>query len=544
MRSSRSEVVTALSVPLLLLAVASGTRGQSANEPAPKLNPPQASADAIKQDDKAQDRIHWAIHVLSEGIRAIPNSPELLRKRGIAYYCNGEFDKAIVDLNAAIQLSPNEADAYYYRALALAAVDEQERALADFNQAIKLKLDHAEAYSRRGLCYFFIGNHAMAKSDFDKAIKLKPDDADTLSFRAADSAIEGDLDKAIADQTEAIRMSPEDVSLRSFRIRYYSCQGDLDKSIADQTEAIRLSPEDASLRRRRGICYIIQDDLDRAISDFEAAIRLRPDYTAAIENRDSAVRLRAQLGTKKTPAGGAGGGKPLPHLVHPVHADTLKEEIEALAMKEVRPRRQRPKIVVTIPLTKDLVVTQRYAGKVVNPGTALAWVEFGVPDTQYLESMAKLTQQHGLKIELMLADGKIFDQIGKIGAIEADFNGESGNVTVRADFPNPEGKLRQGQSVTVLVRVPLQNAVVIPKRTTFGDSRRRFAYVVGDDGVVHQHKVEVRYETDDLFVTKDLDVSEKVVLTGVRWVGDGDKVEYEFRKPEEVLAGSRSRPEK
>ena len=37
----------------------------------------------------------------------------------------------------------------------------------------------------------------------------------------------------------------------------------------------------------------------------------------------------------------------------------------------------------------------------------------------------------------MLANGNKFDQLGKIGAIEADFNNENGNIPFRADFPEP-----------------------------------------------------------------------------------------------------------
>ena len=49
----------------------------------------------------------------------------------------------------------------------------------------------------------------------------------------------------------------------------------------------------------------------------------------------------------------------------------------------------------------------------------------------------------------MLANGEKFDQPGKIGAIEADFNNENGNIPFRADFPNPDRLLRHGQTGTI-----------------------------------------------------------------------------------------------
>ncbi len=40
-----------------------------------------------------------------------------------------------------------------------------------------------------------------------------------------------------------------------------------------------------------------------------------------------------------------------------------------------------------------------------------------------------------------------------------------------------------------------------------------------------------------------LDVNDRIVLEGVRQVRDGEKVEYEFRQPEEVLANQKNHAE-
>ncbi len=73
------------------------------------------------------------------------------------------------------------------------------------------------------------------------------------------------------------------------------------------------------------------------------------------------------------------------------------------------------------------------------------WVYFNVPEARYFEYMANPNKEE-LKIELMLANGRKFDQIGKIAAIEADFNNQNGNIPFRADFPNPTSLLRYGQT--------------------------------------------------------------------------------------------------
>ena len=166
------------------------------------------------------------------------------------------------------------------------------------------------------------------------------------------------------------------------------------------------------------------------------------------------------------------------------------------------------------------------------------WVYFNVPEARYLEYMANAKQhREDLQVELVLANGKKFEQIGKINAIEADFNNENGNIPFRADFPNPDRLLRHGQTGTVLISRVLKDAIVIPQRATFEVLQKRYVYVVDKDDVAHQREIVIQNELEDLFVIKSgIDVDDKIVLEGIRQVRDGDKVEYEDRASEQVAA--------
>jgi membrane fusion protein (multidrug efflux system) len=175
---------------------------------------------------------------------------------------------------------------------------------------------------------------------------------------------------------------------------------------------------------------------------------------------------------------------------------------------------------------------------------SLMWVYFNVPEKDYLAYKAELdkdkdndgTSPGHLQIELRLANHEIFPQQGKIGAIEADFNNTTGNISFRADFPNPSGLLRNGQTGTVLIHRTLKDGLVIPQRATFEILAKRYAYVVGEDNVVHQRDITIRSAQDDIFVIEQgLKENDKIILEGIRQVRDGDKIEYEFRAAGEVL---------
>jgi membrane fusion protein (multidrug efflux system) len=215
------------------------------------------------------------------------------------------------------------------------------------------------------------------------------------------------------------------------------------------------------------------------------------------------------------------------------------------------------------------------------------WVYFNVPEARYLEDMASQGQHMvSRNIELVLANGKKFPQTCESIRREAKFNNETGNLAYRADFPNPDGLLRHGQTGTILIHRPLKEAIVIPQRATFEILDKRYVYVVDTDNVVHQREITILHEMDDIFVinrveTKKveskkveskkegpkteehkaegpktgghkaegpkteeykngLDVNDRIVLEGVRQVHDGEKLtEFEFRKPEEALANQK-----
>lgn len=170
---------------------------------------------------------------------------------------------------------------------------------------------------------------------------------------------------------------------------------------------------------------------------------------------------------------------------------------------------------------------------------SLMWVYFNVPEARYLEYQAnqRNQQDEGLKVGLVLANGEVFEQPGAIGAIEADFNNETGNIAFRADFPNPNRYLRHGQTGTIVLSRIDEDALVIPQRATFEVLAKRFVFVIDVENVVHQREIEVLRELEDIFVIdKGLSPGEKIVLEGVRQVRDGEEIEYEYSDPEKVLA--------
>jgi membrane fusion protein (multidrug efflux system) len=195
--------------------------------------------------------------------------------------------------------------------------------------------------------------------------------------------------------------------------------------------------------------------------------------------------------------------------------------------------------VVRAPFDGIIARLQQQEGSLITPENVLTtlcdnsemWVYFQVPQASYLEYMAKAGKDHKAEIELLLADGGKLPQPGKIAAIEAQFDSQTGTVPFRADFPNPEGVLRHGMAGTVSVGQTSNAAIVIPQRATFEMLGKRYVYVVDKDDVAHRREIVVQTELADTFVIKrGLDVNDKIVLEGMRQIYDGEKLTYELRE--------------
>jgi membrane fusion protein (multidrug efflux system) len=168
--------------------------------------------------------------------------------------------------------------------------------------------------------------------------------------------------------------------------------------------------------------------------------------------------------------------------------------------------------------------------------SSILWVYFSVPEGRYLEYMADRNRLHDEpQVELMLADGSKFPQTGKIGSIDAGFNHETGSISFRADFQNPDGVLRHGQSATVLIRRVIDDVLVVPQKATFEMLHKRYVFVVDKNRVVRQREILVDTELEDLFVVKSgIGTDDTIVVEGLREIRDGDVVEYSER-PEQVV---------
>jgi membrane fusion protein (multidrug efflux system) len=165
------------------------------------------------------------------------------------------------------------------------------------------------------------------------------------------------------------------------------------------------------------------------------------------------------------------------------------------------------------------------------------WVYFNVPEAQYLDYKTHARKDSLMKVDLVMANHQMFPYPGIVETIEADFNNETGNIAFRATFPNPKGLLRHGETGNVRVTQPVNNALLIPQKTTFEVLEKKYVYVIDKDNTVKSREITIAAELPHIFVVKSgLNEGDKILLEGLRQVRENEKIEYKFAKPDSVIS--------
>lgn len=184
-------------------------------------------------------------------------------------------------------------------------------------------------------------------------------------------------------------------------------------------------------------------------------------------------------------------------------------------------------------------------GSFVNEGDLLTtlsdnremWVYFNVPEAEYLNYKSKTTPENLTKVNLLMANNKLFKHPGVVKTIEADFNNETGNIAFRATFPNPEGLLRHGETGNIEMTIPINDAIIIPQKATYEILEKKYVYVVDKNNKVHSREITIESEMPDLYVIKSgLSDNDKILFEGILKVKENDKIEYTYEEPKTVLS--------
>lgn len=178
-----------------------------------------------------------------------------------------------------------------------------------------------------------------------------------------------------------------------------------------------------------------------------------------------------------------------------------------------------------------------------------AWVDFSISqneqsDAQQEVDSGRLVEPKDSRytIELELADGSRYPQIGVVNFFDPTFSKETGTFLVRAQIPNPKGKLRPGMFVKAyLTGSTRPNALAVPQKSVQQTANGHVLYIANAKGLVEVRPVTVGdWVGQDWIIKQGLKAGEQVIVDGFMKLTPGMPVKPV--SPEQQKAAPTAKP--
>ena len=168
------------------------------------------------------------------------------------------------------------------------------------------------------------------------------------------------------------------------------------------------------------------------------------------------------------------------------------------------------------PLTTISDISQMYAYFSLNENDLIALTQNGTVDLD--AALAALPP-----VNLMLSNGVVYPNPGKIATVTGVIDSSTGAATVRALFDNPTGMLRSGASGTIILPTHQEDIIIVPQSATFENQDMTFVYLVNDSSFAVPTPIQKLDLNDgkNFVVTAGVKPGDRIVVEGVNTVVRG-----------------------
>lgn len=160
-------------------------------------------------------------------------------------------------------------------------------------------------------------------------------------------------------------------------------------------------------------------------------------------------------------------------------------------------------------------------------------VQFFLSENEYLkiakEYSKNSSQQEREKksdIQLILSDGSLFEERGKIDFIDRNIDTSTGTILVQATFQNPDKIIRPGQFARVKIKVKdVKGALIVPQKCLIELQGQYSVLVVNEQNKVETIQVEVGEKIPGFVIVKSgLKNGDRIVLEGLQKARPGNEI--------------------
>ena len=123
-----------------------------------------------------------------------------------------------------------------------------------------------------------------------------------------------------------------------------------------------------------------------------------------------------------------------------------------------------------------------------------------------------------MEVKLQLADGTLYDEVGKVEYVGNEINPTTGTIDLRATFENANELLVPGDFVSVTVKATQPKSVMtVPQSAVLDDANGYYVWTVDEEGKVARKDIKVSYEVNKNWIVEEgLETTDNVVAKGLQ----------------------------
>ncbi len=127
------------------------------------------------------------------------------------FFDQGQYDKAMQQIEKAIQKAPNNPDLYATKGIFLHRMNNLVHAIEAYHTALKVAPDHSFSHYNLGLIYMKQNKTLLAIQEWEAVIKVKPSDTDAIFNIAVALAHLGKSQQSIPFYRKVLELDPDHV---------------------------------------------------------------------------------------------------------------------------------------------------------------------------------------------------------------------------------------------------------------------------------------------------------------------------------------------
>ncbi len=151
---------------------------------------------------------------------------------------------------------------------------------------------------------------------------------------------------------------------------------------------------------------------------------------------------------------------------------------------------------------------------------------FNISETEYLALSRESGRDSALKkhpVRLLLSDGHDFGHDGKIETVVSEFNENTGSISLRANFPNPNGLLKHKATGKIVIENTVNDALLLPQKSVFEIQDKYYVFTLTDSNIVKMRNFVPDGRNGQYYIVKSgLKQGDRVVFEGIQGIKDGD----------------------